>query len=94
MGAQLALDDFGSGNTSFMHLRALRPSIVKIDQSYVRDLRGDSDAALFVAAITQLATGLGAFTVAEGVETEADAAAVRALGIDMLQGYAIAMPSL
>lgn len=92
LGVRVALDDFGSGHTSFLHLRTLRPSIVKIDGSYVRDLSSDPDSALFVGALAKLATGLGATTVAEGVETEAEADALRALGIDMLQGYAIASP--
>jgi EAL domain-containing protein (putative c-di-GMP-specific phosphodiesterase class I) len=92
LGVRVALDDFGSGHTSFLHLRTLRPSIVKIDRNYVRDLGRDPDAALFVGALAQLATGLGARTVAEGVETIAEADALRALGIDMLQGYAIASP--
>lgn len=94
LGSPVALDDFGAGFTSFRHLRALKPAIVKIDGGFVRDLSTSSDSALFVEALTRLASGLGIETIGECVETEQDAVALVRLGVNYLQGYHFGRPAL
>ena len=92
LGCPVALDDFGAGFTSFRHLRALKPAIVKIDGGFVRDLATSADSRLFVETLTRLARGLGFATVAECVETEAVTATLAGLGVDYFQGYHFGAP--
>lgn len=94
LGCPVALDDFGAGFTSFRHLRALKPAIVKIDGGFVRDLATSADSRLFVETLTRLARGLGFATVAECVETEAVTATLAGLGVDYFQGYHFGAPEV
>lgn len=91
-GARLALDDFGEGHTSFQSLRALPLDEVKIDGLYVTGIDTRDESRAFVVAIDRLARDLGMETVAERVETEEEAAALRAIGVDGLQGYLYGKP--
>ena len=92
LGCRFALDDFGSGFSSFAYLRDLQVDFLKIDGSLVRILgRNDADAAL-VQAIVQMAQTLGLKTVAEFVETPAIAAQLTAMGVDYGQGYGLHRP--
>lgn len=86
LGCRFSIDDFGSGYTSFANLLALRPDEVKIDGCFVRELRNDPRRVAFVKALVGLARDLGVSTVAEWVETAEDAATLKALGVDALQG--------
>jgi diguanylate cyclase (GGDEF)-like protein len=92
MGARVALDDFGAGNTSFRHLKALGVDLVKIDGSFVRGLAANADNQLFIRALVDLATGFGAQVVAECVESEEDAAAIKRFGVHFLQGWHYGRP--
>ena len=94
LGCRVALDDFGAGYTSFRHLKNLAVDLVKIDGQFVRDISKRADNHLFVKAISELARGLGVETVAECVESEADAATLRRHGVDYLQGYFFGQPVL
>jgi EAL domain-containing protein (putative c-di-GMP-specific phosphodiesterase class I) len=94
LGCQVALDDFGAGYTSFRHLKTLTVDIVKIDGSYIMHIAGNEDNQLFVRTLVDLAKNFGLRTVAECVETEADAAVLGGMGVDCLQGYHFARPSL
>ena len=94
LGCKVALDDFGSGYTSFRHLKTLTVDIVKIDGSFVRNIAGNEDNRLFVRTLVDLAKNFGLCTIAECVETEADAAVLGDMGVDCLQGYYIAKPAL
>jgi diguanylate cyclase (GGDEF)-like protein len=94
MGVRIALDDFGAGNTSFRHLKALGVDLVKIDGSFVRGLSENTDNQLFVRALVDLATGFGAQVVAECVETEEDAAAVKRFGVHFMQGWHYGRPQV
>ena len=94
LGCRVALDDFGAGYTSFRHLKTLTVDIVKIDGSFVRNIAGNEDNQLFVRTLVDLAKNFGLYTVAECVETEADAEILGSMGVDSLQGYFIAKPSL
>jgi EAL domain-containing protein (putative c-di-GMP-specific phosphodiesterase class I) len=91
-GVRLAIDDFGTGYSSLAYLQSLPAQVVKIDQSFVRDIEHDERKRALVTAMTKLSHDLGHRVVAEGVETEAVARVVRAAGCDEAQGYLYARP--
>jgi diguanylate cyclase (GGDEF)-like protein len=94
-GVELSLDDFGTGHASMTRLARLPISEVKVDRQFVIDLEQDSPATTaIVRSVLELAQAIGARTVAEGVETDAQWAALAALGCDAVQGWltARAMP--
>lgn len=93
MGCRVALDDFGVGYTAFSYLRELDVDIVKIDKTFVRNAREEGNR-LFIRTLTTLAQGLNAQTIAEGVETIADADMMEEENITMLQGYAYGFPKI
>jgi diguanylate cyclase (GGDEF)-like protein/PAS domain S-box-containing protein len=93
LGARLVLDDFGKGYSSFGYLSRAQFAKIKIEQMFVRGAaNGERDCLAIVNAIVALANGLDIETTAEGVETEAQAAAMRALGCDQLQGFHFGRP--
>jgi diguanylate cyclase (GGDEF)-like protein len=92
MGCRLALDDFGTGANSLTNLKSLDIARVKIDGGFVRDILTNTRSQVTVRAIVELARGFGIDTVAEFVETQAIADAVRKLGVDYAQGYAFGKP--
>ena len=93
LGVRLVLDDFGKGYSSFGYLSRARFSKIKIDQSFVRAAAsGERESAAIVRAILALAHGLGIATTAEGVESAAQAAVMRRLGCDQLQGFHFGRP--
>lgn len=92
LGLRLAIDDFGTGYSSLAYLKRLRPSKVKIDRSFVRDLPDCEDDRVLVQAVVQLASAMGIQVVAEGVETDPQAEFLRRSGCQVLQGYLISRP--
>jgi diguanylate cyclase (GGDEF)-like protein len=90
-GVQVALDDFGSGYSSLAQLVRLPVDIVKLDRDLVANLGQPGGDAVLTAAVA-LARALGLRTVAEGIETEAELAAVVGAGADLGQGYLFARP--
>jgi len=94
LGAAIALDDFGAGYSSFRHVRDFRPDWVKIDGGFVRGVANDPDNMLFVDTLVGIARNFDMATVAEFVETQADADTLLALGVDCLQGYRFGAPDL
>ena len=92
MGVRVAIDDFGSGYSSFTYLRRLRVDILKIDKSFVDDLLGGGPGAALVEGMIGLGNSLGLLTVGEGVEVEEQHAALVRLGCSMAQGYLHARP--
>ncbi|MFC4453453.1 EAL domain-containing protein [Deinococcus sonorensis] len=90
---RIAVDDFGTGYSSLSYLRALPAQVVKVDRSFVRDLvhPGGTEAEI-IRAIVTLARQVGMQVVAEGVETEAQRAALLALGCEEAQGLLFARP--
>lgn len=91
-GIRLALDDFGEGHTSFRSMMRIPLDEVKIDGLYVQDVDTREDAQAFVRAIQKLSGDLGLETVAERVETAAEAAALRGIGVKGLQGFLFGRP--
>jgi len=92
MGVRVAIDDFGSGYSSFTYLRRLRVDILKIDKSFVDDLLAGGPAAALVEGMIGLGNSLGLLTIGEGVEDGEQHAALVRLGCSMAQGYLHARP--
>ena len=91
-GVLVAIDDFGTGHSSLARLRELPVDVVKLDRSFVTDLPGTVASAL-VTAFVGVASALGLRTVAEGIETEEQWAALRAIGCTDGQGYLFGRPA-
>jgi diguanylate cyclase (GGDEF)-like protein/PAS domain S-box-containing protein len=92
MGCRFALDDFGSGLISFMHLKHLPVDFLKIDGSFVRDMVKDPVDAAMVEAINRIGHVMGIRTIAEAVENQTTLDALRDLGVNYAQGTIIARP--
>lgn len=93
-GVTFALDDFGSDTISLRHFKQFLFDIVKIDGQFVRGLSGHAGNQSVVRALTHVAQEFGMFTVAESVESEADARFLIENGVDCLQGYFFGAPSI
>jgi diguanylate cyclase (GGDEF)-like protein/PAS domain S-box-containing protein len=92
LGVSFALDDFGTGYSSLTYLRRLPASLIKIDQSFVRDMLFDDDDLAIVTGIIALAKLFDRDVIAEGVETIEHGKALLKLGCHLAQGYGIAVP--
>jgi diguanylate cyclase (GGDEF)-like protein len=92
LGIKLALDDFGTGYSSLASLHLLPVDTVKIDRSFVSQGDTSHHHRVLIEATVKVAASLGMDTVAEGIETEAQAAVVRELKCDKGQGYLFAKP--
>ncbi len=92
LGVPFCLDDFGAGATDIRLLRALHPNIVKLDGSYIPGVTQGGRERALVAGMVEIARGAGAEVVAERVETEAEADALRRLGIQYGQGWLFGRP--
>lgn len=91
-GIRFYLDDFGTGYSSLAYLKRLPVDAIKIDRTFVNDMQDRVEAVAVLDAILQIADRLGMETVAEGVETAEQWAALSRLGCDRAQGYFIARP--
>lgn len=91
-GACFALDDFGSGLSSFSYLKALPIDFLKIDGQFVREIAEDPVSNAIVAAINQMSHAMGLKTVAEWVEDTAIRTQLAGIGVDFAQGFGVAKP--
>jgi EAL domain-containing protein (putative c-di-GMP-specific phosphodiesterase class I) len=92
LGVTFALDDFGTGYSSLTYLKRLPAKVLKIDQSFVRNMLEDSDDLAIVDAVVRLAATFRRKVIAEGVETIDHGELLLALGCELAQGYVIARP--
>ena len=92
LGVSVALDDFGTGYSSLAYLKRLPIDALKLDQSFVAGLPDDPYDLAIVQAVTGLARKTGLEIVAEGVETQAQAQALRECGVERAQGYLFSPP--
>ncbi|MEM8812833.1 MAG: EAL domain-containing protein [Pseudomonadota bacterium] len=92
LGVSIALDDFGTGYSSLTHLQDIPFDILKIDKTFTQGMQSSITSRAIVEAVVQLGNALGYSTVAEGIETETDAAALKALNCERGQGYYFARP--
>ena len=92
LNAKIALDDFGAGYTSFRYLKRLSADALKIDGEFVRSMREHPKDVAIVEALVSLAGALGMRSVAEWVEDADTLTMLKELGVDYVQGYAIARP--
>lgn len=92
LGVGLSIDDFGTGYSSLSYLKQLPMKTLKIDRSFIMDTPGDSEAVSITRAILALGHSLHLNIIAEGVETQEQAAFLRESGCDLLQGYYFSKP--
>lgn len=87
LGVQIAMDDFGQGNSNFGKMVALPLHVVKLDRHFVQDINQEPRTQALVKGIVQLAHRLGYQVIAKGVETPAEKQMLEALGCDAMQGF-------
>ena len=92
LGVGFALDDFGTGYSSLTYLKRLPAGLIKIDQSFVRDMLKDADDLAIIEGVVGLAKAFQREVIAEGVETIEHGLALLKLGCELAQGYGIARP--
>ena len=91
---RVAVDDAGAGFASMRHVLRLRPDLIKLDASLIRGIEDDPSKRALASAMVVFARETDSVLIAEGVETAAELAILRALGIKMVQGYLFARPML
>jgi EAL domain-containing protein (putative c-di-GMP-specific phosphodiesterase class I) len=92
LGVKIALDDFGAGYTSFSYLKELRADALKIDGSFIKGVNAHPANLAIVEAIVELGRNFGMQTIAEWAEDRATVESLARVGVDHVQGYAIAKP--
>lgn len=92
MGVRIAMDDFGTGYSTLGILKGAPADIVKIDKTFIRDIRTSNFDATFIRFVVALCHDVGIKVCLEGVETEAEYQAVNQMGLDMIQGFLFGHP--
>jgi EAL domain-containing protein (putative c-di-GMP-specific phosphodiesterase class I) len=93
-GVRIALDDFGTGYSGLNTVLQIKPDIVKIDRAIVNRIDRDPSKQALVKGVVSACNGIGISVVAEGVESEAEANALRSYGIRYMQGYLFGRPTV
>jgi EAL domain-containing protein (putative c-di-GMP-specific phosphodiesterase class I) len=91
-GLRLAVDDAGAGYASFRHILKLKPDVIKLDSSLIRNIDSDTGSRALAAALIRFAEETGCKVVAEGVETREELAMLRRLEVNKAQGYLLGRP--
>jgi EAL domain-containing protein (putative c-di-GMP-specific phosphodiesterase class I) len=94
LGVSFALDDFGSGHTALRYFKDFMFDVLKIDGQFIKSIDSDPDNQALVRAMIDIAKHFDMLTVAEFVETRAEAETLIALGADCLQGFYFSAPSV
>lgn len=92
MGIRIALDDFGTGYSALNHIRELPLDVIKVDQSFVKELVEDDYHKSFIKMVAELAGAIGVNICVEGIETEAQYKVLEGMNISMIQGYYFSRP--
>lgn len=87
LGVRIALDDFGTGYSSLNHIREIPFDVIKVDQSFVRDLAEDAYSQSFIKMVAELAETIGVSICVEGIETEEQYRVLEGMKVRMVQGY-------
>ena len=87
LGVRIALDDFGTGYSSLNHIREIPFDVIKVDQSFVKDLAADAYSQSFIKMVAELAQTIGVSICVEGIETEAQYKVLEGMKVRMVQGY-------
>ena len=93
LGCRFALDDFGSGMSSFAYLKALPVDFLKIDGDFIQDIASDSTTQAIVESIHRVGHVMGLQTIAESVENQSILAKLQLINVDFVQGYSISQPT-
>ena len=92
LGVRIALDDFGTGYSSLNHIREIPIDVIKVDQTFVRDLEKDEYAQAFISMIGELAQALNVKICVEGIETEEQYKVLGDMNVHMIQGFYFGRP--
>jgi EAL domain-containing protein (putative c-di-GMP-specific phosphodiesterase class I) len=92
MGFTTAIDDFGAGHAGLGLLAKFQTDVIKLDMDLIRGIDASLPRRLIVAGVLRMAASMGIEVIAEGIETAAEYAALRAIGVRYIQGYLIARP--
>lgn len=92
LGVRIALDDFGTGYSSLSHIRELPFDVIKVDQSFVRDLAEDTYSKSFIKMVSDLADAIDVSICVEGIETEQQYKVLEGMKVRMIQGYYFGKP--
>jgi EAL domain-containing protein (putative c-di-GMP-specific phosphodiesterase class I) len=93
-GIRIAIDDAGSGFASFQHILQVAPEIIKLDRELIGGIDTDAARRALASAVLMFAEEIGAMVIAEGIETPAELATVRSLGVHAVQGYLLGRPTV
>jgi EAL domain-containing protein (putative c-di-GMP-specific phosphodiesterase class I) len=92
IGVHIALDDFGNGYSSLSYIRTLPIHVIKIDRSFIKDIRNSPQDATIVETIVTMAHKLDMQVVAEGVELQDQLLHLKSINCDQVQGYFLSRP--
>lgn len=92
LGVRIALDDFGTGYSALSHIREIPFDVIKVDQSFVRDLAEGSYSQSFIKMVSELADAIDVYVCVEGIETEEQYRTIEGMKVRLIQGYYFGRP--